>query len=328
MRKNFFKNGLIAVVLGVTLSYTACSDDFNYESSSGQSAGLYSSGTQDAESNPLVGDSVQQYAGLVISKIYFTGSGYIYEPDTVLIRDQYIRITNNSEDIIDAQKVVVLESKFVCGPVKFYNISPAIDSSIFVTEVVYRIPDPTPIEPGESIVLAYQNQEVPGGLNLSGAAYGWEAGSPLLSKIFSYSKTEWIMHNRGFRSYAIGVLPADSATFLTAYKYEGVYVIKTGAGISYVMTTKDAYQIPNEWIIDAVNVVSPNPSERVVQTLSKNLDSGFTWAGNPANSSDTIRFKHAVTRKWDEFTEKFDDTNNSSNDFLPNDFQYNPFIIP
>jgi hypothetical protein len=272
-----------------------------------------------------VGDSVQQYAGLVLSKIYFTGSGSS-------VRDQYFRITNNSDSTIDAQGVVVLESKFTCGTTQYYDFTPPIDSVWFVTEVVYRIPVSTPIAPDESIVLAYQKANVSGGLDLSGADYGWTAGTPtpLLSKIFSYSASVWVLHNRGFRSYAIGALPTDSASYLADYQYTGTYkfdVHNDKVDTTYTMTTTNAYKLPVEWIIDAVNVVSPVPSERVVQTLPPVLDSGLTWAGDPLNSSSTTRFGYAVTRKQD-FSGKYEDTNNSTNDFDANDSQNNPFIIP
>jgi hypothetical protein len=270
---------------------------------------------------------VQQYAGLVLSKIYFTGSGSS-------VRDQYFRITNNSDDTIDASGVVVLESKFTCGAVRNYDCTPPIDGSAFVTEVVYRIPDsiPTPIAPDSSIVIAYQNANVTGGLNLSDAAYAWEVGSPLLDKVFSYSATIWILHNRGFRSYAIAALPTheNTAAFLANYAYTGTYkfdVHTPTLDTTYVMTTTNAYYIPNEWIIDAVNVVSPVPSERVVQTLPEVLDYGFTWAGDSTNSSSATRFGKVVTRDFDGI--KYIDTNNSTNDFIANDsININPFIIP
>ncbi|MDR2042500.1 MAG: DUF4876 domain-containing protein [Tannerella sp.] len=311
MKKNFLRSGLIAAVSGIALSYASCSDDFDYESSSGQYSGLSGSGGGVAAYNPLVGDSVQQYAGLVISKIYFTGSGSS-------IRDQYFRISNNSDTIIDAQGVIVLESKFVCGTTAYYDFSDSISDKNFVTEVVYRIPYSTPIAPGESIILAYQIAEVPDGLDLSGANYGWTAGTPdpLLSKIFSYSATVWVLHNRGFRSYAIGALPADSTSFLANYKYTGTYkydVHNDKVDTTYVITTTNAYKIPNEWIIDAVNVVSPVPAERVVQTLPYSLDSGLTYAGDTSNSSSTARFEKAVSRK--SAGGKYVDTNNSTNDF-------------
>jgi hypothetical protein len=321
MKQKVFKSGIIAAALGLAMGWTACSDDFDEMSSSDQYSGLYGSESLNVETDPFTGDSVQQYAGLVISKIYFTGSGST-------VRDQYFRITNNSNDTIDANGVVVLESKFTCAT-PYYDFSDSISDQHFVTEVVYQIPVSTPIPPDSSIVLAYQNTDVSGGLNLIGADYAWNNGSPLLDKVFSYSATVWVLHNRGFRSYAIGVLPTDTATFLANYQYTGTYkfdVHNDKVDTTYVMTTTNAYFIPNEWIIDAVNVVSPVVSERVLQTLPFALDEGLTWAGDSTNSSSTTRFGFGVTRILEGG--KFLDSNNSSEDFTPNDSQNNPFIIP
>jgi hypothetical protein len=319
MKKKVFRSGVIAAALGLAMGWTACSDDFDEMSSSDQFTGLYSSKSLTAVTDPLTGDSVQQYAGLVISKIYFTGSGSS-------VRDQYFRLTNNSNDTIDAEGVVVLESKFT-SPSAYYDFSDSISYRYFVTEVVYRIPDSTPIAPDSSIVLAYQNANVSGGLDLTDANYAWEVGSPLLDKVFSYSATVWVLHNRGFRSYAIGALPTrdDDAAFLADFKYSGTYKFDVG-DTTYVMTTTNAYYVPNEWIIDAVNVVSPVASERVLQTLPYALDSGQTWAGDPNDSSSSARFGLAVTRRIRGG--KFIDTNNSTNDFKPSDTDNNPFIIP
>jgi hypothetical protein len=317
MKQNVFRSGAIAAVLGLALGWTACSDDFDEVSSSDQFTGLYGSKSLMAVTDTLTGDSVQQYAGLVISKIYFTGSGSS-------VRDQYFRITNNSNNTIDAQGVVVLESKFVCAT-PYYDFTPRIDSNAFVTEIVCQIPYSTPIDPNGSIVLAYQNTAVSGGLDLSNAAYGWQAGMPLMHMVFSYSATVWVLHNRGFRSYAIGKMPEKESDFLIDYPYTGTYKFNVG-DTTYVMTTTNAYYIPNEWIIDAVNVVSPVVTERPVQTLPPVLDYGFTWAGDTTDSSSSARFIHAVTRKMRGT--KFVDTNNSTNDFTANDYRIDPFQIP
>jgi hypothetical protein len=257
---------------------------------------------------------VQQYAGLVLSKIYFTGSGST-------VRDQYFRITNNSDTVIDAQGVVVLESKFNCATA-YYGFSDSISDQHFVTGVIYRVPDPTPIAPGDSIVLAYQREDlVPqDGLDLSGADYGWTEGTPtpLLDKIFSYSATVWVLHNRGFASYAIAALPegVNDTTALNnrGWKYTGTYYLNVN-GTVYPYTASKAYKIPNEWIIDAVNVVSSDTSQRLLQTLPYVLDAGETDTGVlPSNS--TARFGIAVSRNRGA-NGKYVDTNNSTNDFAP-----------
>jgi hypothetical protein len=329
-QKSSFQSGLIAAVLGVALSYTACSDELDYNSSSDQFSEFSDSGTLTDTDNPYVGDSVQQYAGLVLSRIYFTGSGQS-------IRDQYFKISNNSNDTIDAQGVVVLESKFV-STTAYYgfvtdtisNTPNPIDSLKFVTGVIYQIPDPTPIAPGDSVVLAYQIADLtPEGLDLSSADYAWEettATGPFLNKIFSYSASVWVLHNRGFSSYAIGALPenVNDTTALNAlgWKYTGYYYLNVN-GTPYRYTASKAYAIPKEWIIDAVNVQAPVFSSNVLHTLPHSLDYGYTYAGSTTNNNATTRFGYVVTR--DHNGTKFIDTNNSTNDFIPNQSLINPY---
>jgi hypothetical protein len=323
-RNNFFRNGLIAAVLLITLGYTACSDDLDYDgSSSNQFSGTYGSDALTNGYNPLVGDSVQQYAGLVLSQIYFTGSGST-------VRDQYIKIANISGDTIDAKGVVVLESKFN-SVTAYYDFTPPIDSVYFVTGVIYQIPGTKLIPPGDSILLAYQKAEVTDGLDLSDADYAWEGDTgPKLTKIFSYSLTQWVLHNRGFTSYAIAALPDSTATDTTKlitrdWKYEGTYKLDvynatTGVTTTYNYTASKAYKIPNEWIIDAVHVWAPQYNTNVVQTIPPVLDYGYTYAGDTLNNNSPNRYKYAVTRR--DSTGNISDTNNSSSDFIPNDYIY------
>jgi hypothetical protein len=321
--KNFFRNGLIAAVLLITLGYTACSDDLDYDGSSSyqQSDGLLRSSGATPEQLANTGDSVQQYAGLVISRIYFTGSGQN-------IYDQYIKISNNSSDTIDAQGVVVLESKFN-SVTAFVNFNPPINVDTFVTGVIYRIPAPTPLAPGDSVVLAYQKANLePDGFNIDSADYAWEgATGPFLDSIFSYSNTVWVPHNRGFTSYAIAALPegVNDTTALIArgWRYDGTYELHSGGNIYYYTASK-AYEVPVAWIIDAVHVWAPVYSSNVVQTIPTVLDAGYTWAGSTTNNNSPTRFRHGVTRIRDT-TGTFRDTNDSSYDFIPNDYIINPF---
>jgi hypothetical protein len=332
MKKISFRSGLIAAMLVIALGYASCSDDFDYDydSSSDQYSGFRSS-EDSTVYNPLVGDSVQQYAGLVISRIYFTGSGQT-------VRDQYFKISNISNDTIDAQGVVVLESKFV-STIAYYgfvtdtitNTPDPIDSLNFVTQVIYQIPNPTPIAPGDSVVLAYQIADLsPSGINLSGADYAWEGTTetgPFLTKIFSYSATVWVLHNRGFCSYAIAALPDGLETDTTklnyrGWKYTATYYLNVGT-TPYSFKASNAYKIPKEWIIDAVNVQAPVYSSNVLHTLPHSLDYGYTYAGDTTNNNATTRYGYAVTRK--DSAGIFIDTNNSTNDFIPNDFLSTPY---
>jgi hypothetical protein len=92
---------------------------------------------------------------------------------------------------------------------------------------------------------------------------------------------------------------------------------------TYTFYTTNAYKIPNEWIIDGVNVHAPILSTNVLRTIPYELDYGYTSAGT--NNTAATSFLHAVTRQKDD-SGRYIDTNDSSPgfDFLPND----PIIIP
>jgi hypothetical protein len=325
MKRNLFRSGILAAALGLALGAASCSDDFDYESSSDQSFGFYGSETIGVAYDPLTGDSVQQYAGLVISEIYFTGSGN--NPNSGgLINDQYIRITNNSDDSIDVGGVAVLESKFN-SVTAYTDFTPPIDDADFVTGVIFQVPASKPLASGESILLApYRKSYTDStGLNLSCADYEWNvnSGTGSLTKVFSYSLTTWVLHNRGFSSYAIAALPGgyyseNDTTALNnlGWKYTGTYNLNVG-GTVYPYTATKAYAIPNEWIIDAVNVQAPVYTSNVVPTLPEVLDEGYTYAGDTTNNNSTTRFRHKVIRNI--VSGKYLDTNNSLNDFHAND---------
>jgi hypothetical protein len=95
-----------------------------------------------------------------------------------------------------------------------------------------------------------------------------------------------------------------------SYNYELV----TAAGT--FSQSKKSYILPNEWIVDAVNLA---PSETFQWlTFSDKLDAGYTYVA--PTGSDVTRFGKAVRRKtlrYDEGRRFLQDTNNSTDDFEP-----------
>jgi hypothetical protein len=261
----------------------------------------------------------------VISKIFFAAHSKYF-------RDCYIRITNNSSHDMDVSNLVVLESKFKSASA-YFNFSDSIALNDFVTEVVYQIPATEILSPGHSIVLAdeainHSAMDV-SYVDLRGADYAWTdpgASATPMIEVFSYSKSYWQLHTRGYCAYAIAKLDVSTATFLANYKYTGTYDVLVhrpdGTDTIYVMTTTDAYSVPNSWIIDAVHVAGPSAAERILQTIPLALDAGYTYAGDPTGVDPTLRYEKCVTRKVDSVTGKFIDTDNSTNDFIPNDTTY------
>lgn len=78
----------------------------------------------------------------------------------------------------------------------------------------------------------------------------------------------------------------------------------------------NGYSIPNEWIVDAVNLaVTPEKKELIT---SPALDMGYTYCQN--DKADRTHYGLSVRRK--SYTDsdgilRYKDTNNSTEDFTP-----------
>jgi hypothetical protein len=317
MRKKTFRSGLIAATFGTCVALAGCTDDRLFDVLT----------DENSATEKTFRSSDTPYDGLVISKIFFAAHPKYF-------RDCYIRVTNNSNTEIDVSGLVVLESKFK-SPSAYFNFSDSIALDTFVTQVVYQIPRMDVLLPNTSILLVdeaidhSQGGAFPTYVDLEDADYAWTNPGPdamLMTKVFSYSKSYWQLHTRGYCAYAIAKLGTDTADFLANYKYTGTYDLKVtlpdGTDTIYVMTTTDAYSVPNTWIIDAVHVAGPSPSERILQTIPLVLDAGYTYAGDPSGRDSSYRYEKSVTRKKNSATGKFIDTNNSTNDFIANDTSY------
>ena len=131
-----------------------------------------------------------------------------------------------------------------------------------------------------------------------------------LDKIYSYTKTTWSLHNQGLCAYAIARLQVDKNTFLTDYTYKATYINVIGES-----QDKNAYQVPNAWIIDAVNI--SNKAQYAWNVVDASLDMGFTYCGEVA--LDKNRYNKSVRRKVLSTTPDgrkiLKDTNNSTEDF-------------
>ena len=131
-----------------------------------------------------------------------------------------------------------------------------------------------------------------------------------LDKIYCYSNTIWVLHNQGLRAYAIARLKVDRNTFLTDYTYNATYISATGSSMN-----KKGYQVPNEWIIDAVNI--SNKAQYAWNVVDASLDMGYTYCGEV--QLDKNRYNKSVRRKVLTTTidgrKILQDTNNSTEDF-------------
>ncbi len=264
--------------------------------------------------------------GFVISEIFFTGTstaeGKSYSGD------QYIIITNNSDVTLYADSIAVLESAFLTTAKEDYT--PDIMSTDFSVQACYMIPGTgrsVPVEPGESLTLAVNainhTTEQPNSIDLSGADFEFfdetsnpnftdpDGNAPNLDKWYCYTATIYQFHSRGFNSMAIAKMQTSKEDWLENYVYDATYLFVFG-DFSKEMTKSGIYKVPNDWILDGVNLSVE--SVREWNVLDASIDAGWTYCGKV--DRDDTRFNKSVIRKKDA-NGKYIDTNNSTNDFTP-----------
>ena len=265
----------------------------------------------------------------IIEEIFFAGT--LRATGKQYYGDGYVKLYNNTDKVLYADGIALVESAFTS--VSKYDYSPDIRNEAMSVAAIYVIPGngtEYPVAPGESILicdtgidhrLANENS-----FDLSRADFEWfdVSNSPSnldidseavtnLDKYYCYTFSFWVMHNRGFRSYAIARIPVDKETYLKDYYYTYNYTMVLEAG-TFPMEG-DAYKIPNSWIVDAVNCSVE--SERVWNILPPSLDAGWTYCGRI--DGDPTRYFKSVRRKMlyltDDGIRVLKDTNNSSEDF-------------
>ena len=264
--------------------------------------------------------------GFVISEIFFTGTstadGKSYSGD------QYIIITNNSDVTLYADSIAVLESAFLTTNKEDYT--PDIMSTHFSVQACYMIPGngkSVPVEPGQSLKLALNainhKTEQPNSIDLSDADFEFydetsnpnftdvDGNAPNLDKWYCYTATIYQFHSRGFNSMAIAKMQTSKEDWLENYVYDATYLFVFG-DFSKEMTKSGIYKVPNEWILDGVNLSVE--SVREWNVLDASIDAGWTYCGKV--DRDDTRFNKSVIRKQDA-NGKYIDTNNSTNDFTP-----------
>ncbi len=268
----------------------------------------------------------------VFGEIYITGS--LNAAGTNGLYDTYFTIYNNTDDVLYADGLAIVESKFLNtsdDPI----LTPANQRDAnFTTQTIYVIPGDgksVPVEPGKSIKIVDQaiawNNEVAGALDHTDADFEWydESSSakivdtdnpavPNLDKWFSYSPTIWIPSNQCNRSYAIVKFPAGMTAekFLTEQAGDYTYI---NAATGTEMNGTKCYLIKYDWILDGVNLC---PTEKWIQgALSPAVD--MKYAAISDKNSDKARFGKKFVRKTSGQSAKgnviLQDTNDSSADF-------------
>ena len=244
--------------------------------------------------------------------------------------DQYVRIYNNSSETLYADGLIFVESNF--STTMKMDYSPNIIDKAMTVQVITMIPGngkQYPVAPGKSIVIcdnAINHLEAnPSSADLSQANFEWFTNStsttivdvdnpnvPNLNMLYNYTRTIWVLNKQSNKAYAIGRLPKNITVEEYLKKYTYVYKIKLPSGT----VSKDItdYYLPNEWVIDAVNMSPKN--NYVWNVTSSILDMGYAYTG--LNTTIEQNRGKAIVRKVEKVLdgrEVLKDTNNSTEDF-------------
>ncbi len=264
----------------------------------------------------------------IIEEVFFTGT--LQSSGNQYYGDDYIKIYNNTDRVLYADGLSIVESKF--NTTQKYTYTPDIMADAMTVQAIYTIPGSGrdhPVPPGGSLLLVDtgidHRTSNPNSFDLSGADFEWYDVSsqpahldidsptvPNLDKWYCYTQSYFMLHNRGFKAWALARIPISKEEYLEKYWYDYDYTIVSTAG-TFPMS-QSAYRLPNQWIVDAVNCSVA--SERAWNVTDASLDRGWSHCGTI--DKDKTRYFHSVRRKMlylKNGQPVFKDTNNSTEDF-------------
>lgn len=274
----------------------------------------------------------------VIEEIYFTGTALpeTGSPDKYL-GDQYIKIRNNTDETLYADgMLLILASALNSGMNAEMVAGGDFRKESCAGTALYCIPGSgrdVPVEAGKSLIIVNNAQNHlesnPASWNATTADFEWYDTSsndafqdtdnpavPNLDKWYAQTLTVHTLHNRGFNAVAIAMPPAGMTAeqFLTEYPLtDAYYIFHSPNGSDYTLPLRNAYRVPNDWVLDAVNTGCRDAY--YIAPWDASLDAGYAWCGT--TDGDPERFGKAVIRKSTS-DGRLVDTNNSSSDFDSN----------
>jgi len=260
---------------------------------------------------------------LILEEIFFTGTktpqGAMY------FGDQYFKITNNTDQVLYADGMLLIQSAFMTNEKQDY--SPNIMGSAMSAGAIIRIPGAGtdyPVQPGASIIIAedaINHKEFnPLSVNLSHANFqifkedSDDIDNPAVPKMVNVFE-KMVIHTQGYYGYALARMPKEMSdnTLVSQNSYTYQYNLTFGGDVYPMDGT--AVKIPNEWITDAINLSVQDSFQWLV--TSPSLDMG--WTSVTTFDGDKNRFGKAVRRKVIGISAEgkniLKDTNNSTADF-------------
>jgi hypothetical protein len=266
--------------------------------------------------------SISTTGAFVIKEYYYSGcltpSGNSYSAD------QFIEIYNQTSEIqyVDGMSILEHES---------YGLEPNywtwLEDTI-VCRMIWTIPGEGtdyPVNPGEGVVLArdaFDHKSDPLGNPLCPVDMGHAdfeffvysasgddidgAYSPnLIEDLVTFRGTDIVFHTRGGSAIALARIPGNNA--------ERKAFIASHLTLKNDLSSSRYYgKIPNEWVIDAVEVVF-DEAHAVYKRFPDELDAGYTY--NPFGSKTGLSLRRKIKEVVDGRV-IYQDTNNSIVDFL------------
>lgn len=267
----------------------------------------------------------------IIEEVFFSGT--LRASGSQYYGDGYIKIFNNTDHVLYADGLAFCESKF--KSVQYYEYSPDIRKDTFTVWSIYVIPGrgtDHPVMPGQSLLICDTGIDHrvanPNSFDLSKADFEWYDVStspshldidsptvPNLDKWYCYTLSFYVLHNRGFSSFALARIPKNinKEQYLKEFLYTYYYTMYLPQGTFPMKQT--GYKIPNTWIVDGVNCSVQ--SSRLWNILPPSVDAGWTHVGY--TDHDKARYFRSIRRKL-QFIDRngvihLQDTNNSTDDF-------------
>lgn len=254
---------------------------------------------------------------IIFKEIYYCGSRT--PSNSVYFRDQYYELYNNSNTVQYLDGLCIGNINPQTTSVITYEWNRPDWKNYIYFQSIWQIPgdgDDYPLQPGESAIIAQMahnhkadNLNPNSPVDLSSAEFevyikttAYTKDNPAINMKDAFWKLatdQWFVTING-GAYAIFYPhePIDPNTFVTP--------------VGYTTKGKD---IPNEWIVDAVELML-NESKIKQKRMPAVLDAGAAWVGG-------IYLSKSVSRKIKETTEDgrviYQDTNNSLEDFQVND---------
>lgn len=318
--------GKIIVVLTAEVRYTTEGLEVRKVVKVNQTLDVTATGTFDLQA------VLDKYApkGFVIEEVYYNPP-LTPEGKNGSTGEQYIKITNNSDEVLYADSLAIVESHDNTSNKKEYTTN--FMQQYTLAKAVYMIPGngkTHPVEPGKSVIIANNaqnhSQNNTNSVDLSGANFEVYDQSPNpkyqdpdnvevpnLDKYYASSKTFQVFNQQGNTALLLIKMPKSKADYLAQNKVTVEFNITAPKTGEVIKKNSEQYMIPHSWVLDGVNLGIKDAVQWLF--LPETIDAGFT--GWQDTRRDETSKGLAVRRKTIQEGERtyLQDTNNSANDF-------------